>query len=102
MAPSPEARRMTAEVARVGRGRPSAMALTASLDAARRINSNLRDELRAERSEGRELIEEIRAHASRVHLAVVADRADLALYEAGAVVALADRYLRQRGGGRTA
>lgn len=39
-----------------------------------------------------------RSHADRIHLAVVADRPDIADHSAGAIVVLADRRLRQIGG----
>lgn len=81
-----------------GRGRPSAVDLTASLDASRRVNSNLRDEVRALTREGVEFASDVRAHALRVHLAAVSDRPDLALHEAAAIVTAAERHLRQRGG----
>lgn len=80
------------------RGRPSAATLAASLDASRRVNANLRLELRAQHAEGRAFAEEVRAHANRIHLAVVSDRPDLALHEAGTIAMLADRHARQRGG----
>lgn len=88
---------MTAAVAGAVRGRPRSTDLAASLDAARRINANLRDELRADRREGVTFAENVRAHANRVFLAAVADRPDLAAHEGAAIVALADRHLRQRG-----
>lgn len=89
---------MTAAVAGAIRGRPSAADLATSLDAARRVNANLRDELRATRREGVEFATEVRAHAARVYLAAQSDRLDLALHEASVIGALADRHIRQRGG----
>lgn len=89
---------MTAAIAGAVRGRPTNSGLSASLDAARRVNANLRDELRAERREGVDFAEEVRARASRIHLAVQADRPDLALHLGASLVVLADRRLRQTGG----
>lgn len=89
---------MTAAIAGAVRGRPSNSALSDSLDRARQVNVNLRDELRAERLEGRLFAEEVRAYASRIDLAVRADRPDLALHLGASIVALADRRLRQLGG----
>lgn len=87
---------MTAAAVFPVEGRPSVPRLQASLERARLVNVSLREQLRAERLEGRELATEVRARAHRMHLATVADRPDLALHEAGAVVAAADRFLRQR------
>ncbi len=89
---------MTAAVAGAIRGRPSNQGLAASLDASRRINANLRLELRIEHAEALAFADAVRAHAMRVYLAAVADRPDLAAHEGAAIVALADRHLRQRGG----
>lgn len=57
---------------------------------------------RIDRDETRSALIEIRTHARRVHLAVRAERPDLALHSAGAIVTLADRRLRQIGGGDAA
>lgn len=80
-----------------GRGRPSATQLAASLDASRRVNGDLRLELRAVRDESRVFAEEARALANRVHLATVADRPDIALDCAGSLVVAADRQLTRLG-----
>lgn len=88
---------MTAAVAGAVRGRPSATSLAESLELSRRINANLRDELRAERREGRVFAEEVRALASRIDLAVRADRLDLAQHIGGALAVTADRRIRQIG-----
>ena len=50
------------------------------------------------RDEDRAALTQIRTHARHIHLAVVADRPDLALHSAGQIVSLADRRLRQLGG----
>ncbi len=89
---------MTAAIAGAVRGRPSAAMLAERLDRSRRVNVDLRMELRAERREGAVFATEIRAHAARIYLAAQSDRPDLALHEAGVIGALADRHLRQRGG----
>jgi len=53
---------------------------------------------RIERDETVEALRAIRRHAGHIHLAVRADRPDLALHKAGVIVSLADRRLRQLGG----
>lgn len=53
---------------------------------------------RARRHEDREAWGRVRTHARHIHLAVVADRPDLALHSAGAIVSLAERRLRQLDG----
>jgi hypothetical protein len=88
---------MTAAIAGAVRGRPSAARLADSLAASRRINTDLRMELRVERHEGAQFATEVRAHAARIYLAAQSDRLDLALHEASVIGALADRHLRQRG-----
>jgi predicted short-subunit dehydrogenase-like oxidoreductase (DUF2520 family) len=88
----------TATLVPLGRGRPTVATLSQSLDGARRVNANLRDEVRALRHEGAAFAVDVRAHAYRVYLAAQSDRPDLALHEAGAIVMAADRHLRQRGG----
>lgn len=80
-------------------GRPATTVdgLGVQLARARMTSSGLRENLRVEKTEGAEFATTVRAHARRMHLAVVADRSDLALHDAAAIVAVADRYLRQRG-----
>lgn len=58
----------------------------------------IRLEDRARRDETVTALFDIRRQAARVHLAVVADRPDLALDAAGTIVSLAERRLRQIGG----
>ena len=53
---------------------------------------------RIERDETVTALLDIRRQAGRVHLAVVADRPDLALASAGQIVSLAERRLRQMTG----
>jgi hypothetical protein len=89
---------VTATLAPLGRGRPTVATLSHSLDAARRVNANLRDEVRALRHEGADFAADVRAHAFRVYYAAQNERLDVALHEAGAIVTAADRHLRQRGG----
>lgn len=88
---------MTATVLRL-KGRPptTLRGFELALGRAREVNALLRAELRNERREGVAVLEECRARANRVHLATVAERPDLALFEAGAIVAIADRFVRQR------
>ena len=50
------------------------------------------------RNEERETLTRISRHANHIHLAVTAERPDLALHSAGAIVSLASRRLRQIGG----
>lgn len=50
---------------------------------------------RIERDETARTLLDIRRQATRVHLAVVADRPDVALNAAGNIVSLAERRLRQ-------
>ncbi len=52
-------------------------------------------ERRVQRDETVETLISIRRFAGRVHLAVVADRPDLALRSAGQITSLAERRLRQ-------
>lgn len=68
-----------------GRGRPSAADV-------------LRLEARIARSEERAFAGTVRLHASRIHLAVVAERPDVVEQSAGELVYLASRRLRQLGG----
>jgi hypothetical protein len=70
---------------------------------AERIDRRSRGELvrlesRVRRDETVRTLTHIRTHARHIHLAVVADRPDLALHSAGAIVSMADRRLRQLGG----
>ena len=90
---------MTAAVEGATRGRPvtTAEGLQVALARSRMTSSGLRENLRVEKAEGIELATVVRAHARRMHLAVVADRPDLALFDGAAIVAAADRFLRQRG-----
>lgn len=91
---------MTAQaiaVAAARRGRPSTGDLADRLTLSRRVNANLRDELRATHREAVDFAENVRAHGNRIHLAVTSERPDLALHEGAAIVARADRFLRQRG-----
>jgi hypothetical protein len=92
---------MTAPALGAVMGRPATTVsgLTRSLERSRLVNASLREQLRAERLEALELATEARARAHRMHLATVAERPDLALHEAGAIVTVADRFLRQRSGG---
>lgn len=52
--------------------------------------------------EERESWSRVKAHANRIHLAVVADRPDIADHSAGELVSLAERRLAQLGGGDAA
>lgn len=52
----------------------------------------------AVRAEAREAWGRVRVLSNRVHLAVVADRPDIALASAGAISQIADRNLRRLGG----
>lgn len=65
----------------------------------RRTHGELvRLETRCHRAEEREAWTRARTLGHRIHLAVVADRPDVAHDAAGAIVTLADRRLRQIGG----
>lgn len=75
---------MTAEVLPIRRGRPAK-------------GEVIRIGLRIQRDAEREAWRNVRAHAGHIHLAVRADRPDLALHKAGEIVSLADRRLRQLG-----
>lgn len=90
---------MTIAVAGAVRGRPvtTVAGLTRSLERSRTVNHDLRSRLRAELREDYEFATEVRARARRIHLAVAADRPDLALHEGGALVAAAERRLAQLG-----
>ena len=81
------------------RGRPPSTAegMARSLERARLVNHDLRSRFRTHLSDELEFATEVRARAHRLHLAIVADRPDLALHEGGAIVAAADRRLRQLG-----
>jgi hypothetical protein len=68
-----------------------------AIDAAPRAYSTKLDR-RISLAEERAAWTHARAHAARIHLAVVADRMDMADQSAGAIVVLADRRLRQLGG----
>lgn len=58
----------------------------------------IRLESRVSRDETVTTLTGIRSHARHIHLAVVADRPDLALHSAGQIVSLVERRLRQIGG----
>lgn len=88
---------MTAALRTVPRGRPSAADLTASLEAARRVNVNLRAELHAERAESIEFAEFVRGCGIQAYGATVTGNLDKIAHEAAAIVVKADRHLRQRG-----
>lgn len=91
---------MTATALRlVGRPPTTIVGLEKALERAHDLIGALREDLLAERLEGLTTVEECRARANRVHLATVAERPDLALFEAGAIVAIADRFVRQRSSG---
>lgn len=87
-----------AALAQVPSARPSRAALAERVARQGELMSALRAEIRAIRREGVTFAEDVRAHAMRVYLAAVADRPDLTMHEGAAIVALADRHLRQRGG----
>ena len=89
----------SAAVAQIPSARPSRAALAERVARQGELMTALRAEIRAIRREGVAFADAVRAHAMRVHLASVADRPDLALHEGAAIVALADRHLRQRGAG---
>lgn len=57
----------------------------------------IRLESRVRRDETVAVLRDIRRHAGHIHLAVRADRPDLALHKAGAITSLANRRLRQLG-----
>lgn len=88
---------MTLAVAGAVQGRPATTVagLSRSLERARLVNADLRSRLLAERRDSMDFAVDVRARARRVHMATVADRADLALHEASAVVSAADRRIRQ-------
>lgn len=88
---------MSVDVAPRGRPATTVNGLSVQLARSRMTSSGLRENLRVEKTEAAELATTVRAHARRMHLAVVADRVDLALHDAAAIVAAADRFLRQRG-----
>lgn len=74
-----------------------------AIDAPRRLDHRSAGELirledRASRDETVNTLLDIRRAAGRVHLAVVAERPDIALNAAGTIVSLAERRLRQMGG----
>lgn len=80
-----------------GRGRPSNAGLSRSLERARLVNADLRSRIRAELLEDFAYTEEVRARANRIHLAITAERPDLAMHEAGAIAAASNRRLVQLG-----
>lgn len=90
---------MTAAKLGVAMGRPATTVdgLSVQLARARMTSSGLQENLRVEKAESIDLASTVRAHARRMHLAVVAERPDLALHDAAAIVAAAARFLRQRG-----
>lgn len=85
--------------AREGRPVSTLAGAQRSLERARLVNLSLREQLRAERAEGAELATTVRQRALRMHYAVQADLGELALHEASAIAAAADRFLRQRSSG---
>lgn len=91
---------MTLAVAGAQRGRPATTVtgLVRSLERARIVNADLRSRMAADTRESALFATEARARALRVHLATTAERPDLAAHEASAIVAAADRRLRQIGG----
>jgi hypothetical protein len=90
---------MTLAVAGAVRGRPATTVagLTRSLERSRLVNHDLRSRFRSHLRDEYDFATEVRARAHRIHLAIVADRPDLALHEGGAIVAAADRRIRQLG-----
>jgi hypothetical protein len=90
---------MTLAVAGAVRGRPAttAQGLARSLERARIVNHDLRSRFGTHMRDEYDFASEVRARAHRIHLAIVADRPDLALHEGGAMVAAADRRIRQIG-----
>lgn len=69
---------------------------------AERLDRRTRTELhliegRVTRDETVQALRDIRRHAGHIHLAVRADRPDLALHKAGEITSLANRRLRQLG-----
>ncbi len=86
---------MTTAVAFAVDGRPSVPSLQRSLERARLVNVSLREQLRAERAGTTEFAANVRQRALRMHYAVTADLGSLALHEASAIAAAADRHLRQ-------
>lgn len=88
---------MTARMPGAVMGRPTNSALSDRLERAQNAIQTLRENLRAQADESADFAMDVRAHARRMHYATIAERPDLALHEAAAIVAAADRHLRQRG-----
>lgn len=82
-----------------GRGRPSNADLTRSLERARLVNISLREQLRAERAEGRDLAAHVRSRSLRTSFLVQAELLVEAHQEAVSTAAIADRFIRQRSRG---
>lgn len=89
---------MTAAVLGAAMGRPASTTagLTRSLERARLVNVSLREQLHAERREGIEFAEHVRADAADIRRALLADRWDIAEQAANAIGYRAARHLRQR------
>lgn len=86
------------EVAR--RGRPSATTLSAALERSRAANADLRDELRSERLESRDLAARARDVGRRLE-ALGIDVGSPAIVQSGLELSFhANRFLRQRAGVR--
>jgi hypothetical protein len=90
---------MTLAVGGAQRGRPATTVagLSRSLERSRLVNHDLRSRMRAEIVADTTYVEDVRARAYRIHLAITADRPDLALHEASAIVVASDRRLTQLG-----
>lgn len=84
-----------AVVSPIGRGRPSNSVLSDRLERSRHVNTLLRIENRALRSELTEVGVEISALSSRTVMAIHADRPDVALHVAGRLDALAESLSRR-------
>jgi len=85
---------MTAALLEAARGRPSVSNLQDSLDRARQLNNDLRDELRADRAEDREFAETV-ADSVRF-IEAYYDRPQVVMQHAGRIGHAAERFLRQR------
>jgi hypothetical protein len=88
---------MTAPVAGAIRGRPSNSALSDRLERAQETIRRLRENLQAQADESVDFALDVRIHGRRLHYATLAERPDIALHEAAAIVDAAERHLRQRG-----
>lgn len=81
----------------LGRGRPSVASLMRSLERARLVNTSLREQLRAERSEARTFAGRVVLEVANVKRGLLSPDGDIAIDQAAnALGYAAARHIRQR------